>query len=105
MKKNNRTTPIHAAWTGWIVASCLIAFGLVLTNLWRGADGIGLFTPTGPFSIFWLTASAVLYTWLLGGLLLWLIKTRRIHKDNALPWLGFFLVSLLYINLLRERVD
>ena len=105
MKQKNLVTPIHTAWTGWIVLSLLIFISLMLAYYWRGADGIGILTPTGPFSKFWLTACAVLYAWLLGGLLLWLIKAGRIHKGNALTWVGFFVISLLYINLLRERIS
>ncbi len=105
MKHTNRITPINAAWTGWIIVSFLIVLNLIFVHLGGGREALGGITLTGPFSKFWLTACAVIYAWLLGGLLLWLIKAGRIHSGNALSWIGFFLVTLLYINLLRERID
>ncbi len=51
-----------------------------------------------------ITLASVILTWLLAGLLLWLILTVKITKATALTWAGFFLLAFLYINILRERV-
>jgi hypothetical protein len=48
---------------------------------------------------------AVILAWLLGGFALWMVRSRRIHAQNLLSWVGFFLISFLYINLMRERVQ
>jgi len=44
-------------------------------------------------------------TWLLGGLFLYLLSARKFNLNNALTWAGFFLVALVYLNLLRERPE
>jgi len=105
MKDKPLLNPLNAAWTGWVIASIAIVLSLILIDVWRGPEGIGILTPTGPLSNFWLTVFSVVFAWLLGGLLLWLLKDGRIGRDNLLTWAGFFLVSLLYINLLRERLE
>lgn len=106
MQKNLQRSirPITAAYLAWWIVSALIALSLIVVYLWRGQDGIGVLMPTGPFSKYWITALSVLITWLLGGFALWLIGAGRIHKGNALTWIGFFIVVLLYLNLLRERI-
>lgn len=104
MKKSSITS-LHAAWIGWVILSLSILLSLILVELAGGEGAIGALTPTGPLSKFWLTAAAVVHAWLLGGALLWLLKSRRIHRGNALAWAGFFMVSLLYVNLLRERTE
>ncbi|HEY2979591.1 MAG TPA: glycosyltransferase family 87 protein [Anaerolineales bacterium] len=105
MTKKSSLAPLNTAWIGWIVASGLIAASVIATYAWKGAHGLDAIALTGPFSKFWLTIFAATHTWLLGGLLLWLLKSGRIDRDNAFTWAGFFLVSFLYINLLRERLD
>jgi hypothetical protein len=105
MKDKIAIKPIDTAWTAWIMASVLILLSLFLAYLWKGADGIGMLISTGPLSKFWLTIFSAIFTWLLAGLLLWLIKNGRIADRNLPTWSGFFIVSFLYINLLRERLN
>ena len=100
--------PISAAsiaLAGWTVISLLVVISLIGMYAWKGQHGLEIILVTGPFSRFWLTFMSVILTWLLGGLALWLVSTARIHAGNALAWAGFFLVSVLYLNLLRERVQ
>ena len=107
MQTNSRQSikAVTAAFIAWWIVSALVMLSLIAVYLWRGADGIGVLIPTGPFSKYWLTVLSVLITWLLGGFALWMISEGHIHKDNALTWTGFFIVSVLYLNLMRERIS
>ena len=49
------------------------------------------------------TYLSVMICWLLLGSGLILLYYRRISSRNVLTWLGFFCVSFLYVNILRER--
>jgi hypothetical protein len=100
-----KTKPLLTAWISWLALSLAILASLIAIDLWKGPEGIGLLTPTGPLSNFWLTVFAAAFAWLLGGLLLWLLQAGRIDRANLFTWAGFFLVSLLYVNLLRERLE
>ncbi len=88
----------------WVLISVLVAGSLIVMYRWKGQAGLDIILVTGPYSKFWLTFLSVLIAWLLGGLALWLIEKKYIHKGNALTWAGFFIISLLYLNLLRERL-
>jgi hypothetical protein len=93
------------AWMAWEFLSVLVALSLALVYVWKGQDGFNVVLVTGPFSKFWLTFLSVLIAWLLGGLALWLVKNGYFNSGSALTWVGFFSVSLLYLNLLRERLQ
>jgi len=73
--------------------------------LWRGADGFQVAIQRGPYTNLPVTLASVGITWLLGGLFLYLLSSKRIEANNALTWAGFFLVALVYLNLLRERPE
>jgi len=109
MQNNQASNQIKVAagvaWTTWELISALVALSLALVFAWKGRGGFDVVLVTGPFSKFWLTFLSVLMVWLLGGLALWLVKNGLINSGNALTWAGFFTVSLLYLNLLRERLQ
>jgi len=108
MAENASRTGVYtarAAFIGWLALSVLIALSLGAVRLWKGPEALDVVLITGPLSKFWLTFMSVILAWLLGGLALWLIQGRRIHAGNLLTWAGFFLVSFLYLNLLRERLE
>jgi hypothetical protein len=97
-----------------IARRALLAWGaltlLVLASLaglwfWRGADGFELAIQRGPISSLPVTLAAVAMTWLLGGSFLFLLSSGKLDAQNALTWTGFFLVALVYLNLLRERPE
>ncbi|HEY6072073.1 MAG TPA: hypothetical protein VIV15_01480, partial [Anaerolineales bacterium] len=101
----NTTRIARAALAAWGVLSALIALSVLGMYAWKGHAGLDVILVTGPLSKFWLTFMALILAWLLGGLALWLMAARRIHAGNALSWMGFFFVSFLYLNLLRERLE
>ena len=93
--------------------SALIAWGIItglviLEFNWiysrHGLDGFQAFTQESIYTLVPITLASVALTWLLLGLLLWLLSTGRITKANSLTWAGFFILAFLYINILRERV-
>jgi hypothetical protein len=93
------------AMTGWLVVSILVIVTLLAVRAWKGQQGLGAILITGPFSKFSLTFLSVTFSWLLGGLALWLLRGGYINARNALSWGGFFLVSFLYLNIMRERLQ
>lgn len=104
-EKGFRAGAARGALTGWAIISVLVALSAAGMYAWKGQAGLDVILVTGPLSKFWLTFMAVIGAWLLGGLALWLLDGRRIHAGNLLSWVGFFLISFLYINLMRERVQ
>ncbi len=101
----SRSPALRLALAAWAVLSVLIAASVLGMYLWRGQPGLDVILVTGPLSRFSLTFMSVGLAWLLGGLALWLLVARRIDSRNLLAWIGFFLVTFLYLNLLRERVQ
>lgn len=87
----------------WTAFTALIVFQVVRTYLRHGADGFNIFIQQGPFTHLPITLASVALTWLLFGLLLWLSANQKINSTNWLPWVGFFLIAFLYLNILRER--
>jgi hypothetical protein len=96
---------VGVALAAWGLISALVALSLVAVYQWKSPSGFGVLLITGPFSNFWLTFMSVIFAWLLGGLALTLVWTGHIRSDNLLTWAGFFLVSFLFLNLMRERLQ
>ncbi|MDK1117382.1 MAG: glycosyltransferase family 87 protein [Anaerolineae bacterium] len=89
----------------WGVLTILVLASLVGIWLWRGALGFESAIQSGPYTNLPVTLASVATVWLLGGLFLYLLSSKRIDPNNALTWAGFFLVALVYLNLLRERTE
>lgn len=89
----------------WGVLTFLVLASLLGIWLWRGPGGFEVAIQRGPISNLPVTLASVAVTWLLGGLFLYLLSTKRLNTQNALTWVGFFLVALVYLNLLRERPE
>ena len=94
--------PTFKALILWSGATLIV----IASTLWLNSKGIfSTFTRVGPKSILGQNLTAALIVWLLFGLTLLLVHAGKINKENILTYTGFILVSLLYINLLRERID
>jgi len=94
--------PTFKALTLWSAATLIV----IASSLWLNSKGIfGIFTRIGPQSILGQNLMAALIVWVLFGLTLLLVHAGKINKENILTYTGFLLVSLLYINLLRERIQ
>jgi len=94
--------PTFKALTLWSAATLII----IASSLWLNNKGIfDTFVRTGPHSILGQNLMASLIVWLLFGVTLLLVHLEKLNKENILTYTGFLLVSLLYINLLRERTE
>jgi len=89
----------------WVVITALALSSLGGIWLWRGTEGFEVAIQRGPISNLPVTLAAVSATWLLGGLFIFLLSSDRLNAQTAPSWAGFFLVALVYLNLLRERPD
>jgi hypothetical protein len=87
----------------WGGLTILVLASLLGIWLWRGAAGFETAIHRGPFTNLPVTLASVAATWLLAGLFLYLLSTKRLDAKNGLTWACFFLVALVYLNLLRER--
>lgn len=78
---------------------------IIISTLWLNRIGaFELFIRLGPYSILGQNLASALIVWLLFGLTIFLVYKQQIHKENIIVYAGFLLVSLFYINLLRERI-
>ncbi|MCJ7724663.1 MAG: DUF2029 domain-containing protein [Anaerolineales bacterium] len=96
------STIAFIAWcslTGLFLISTLIQFKV------RGLDIFEALIQTGPISDRTLSLYSVAISWLLAGFFLYLLHSKKLHSGNVFAMAGFFLVSFLYLNVLRERPD
>jgi hypothetical protein len=98
-------SPASAAFLAWGILTFLVLASLLGIWLWRGASGFETAIQRGPYTNLATALASVSFTWLLAGLFLYLLSSGRLHAKNAFPWAGFFLVALVYLNLLRERSE
>lgn len=98
------TKALRSAMIGWGIITLLIILEFLWVYTRHGMDGFQAFMQEAVYTHIPITLASVALTWLLAGLLLWLLLTGRITGTTALTWTGFFLVAFLYINILRERV-
>jgi len=89
----------------WAAITLVVAASLLVIYWWRGANELLIMIQTGPITDLTVTLYSVAFTWLLAGLLLFLLSSNRITFKNIFLWVGFFLTAFVYLNLLRERAD
>ncbi len=87
----------------WLVLTFLVGADLAAISLRNGAAGLNLFIQEWPLSNLIVTLEATAYTWICVGVILYLLANQKINADNAFMVAGFFLIILLYLNVLRER--
>jgi len=95
--------PITIALTLWSMLTALIAVSILFIFLRWGAKGFALFIQQWPLEDLRITLASVTLTWLLLGILLYLLHSKRVNTDNAWSAAGFFLIGWVYLNLLSER--
>lgn len=94
--------PISKAFILWLVVTLFV----IASSIWLSIRGaFYLLFRDGPHSILGQNLLASLFVWLLLGLTLLLLHLEKLNAKNALSYAGFLLISLLYINLLRERIQ
>ena len=89
----------------WGVLTILVLASLLGIWLWRGPVGFETAIQRGPYTNLQTALTSVAITWLLAGFFIFLLSSGRIHSKNAFTYAGFFLVALVYLNLLRERTE
>jgi hypothetical protein len=89
---------------GWGILTVLILFEFIWIYSRHGLDGFQPLIQEAIYTDIPITLASVALTWLLAGFLLWLLSTGRITNATSLPWVGFFILAFLYLNILRERV-
>ena len=95
MKTTRIAFILWAALTGIIMAG----------TLWLNHIGaFGMFIRLGPYSILGQNLASALIVWLLFGLTIFLVYKQELNRETIVTYAGFLLVSLVYINLLRERI-
>ncbi|MCL4269480.1 MAG: DUF2029 domain-containing protein [Anaerolineales bacterium] len=87
----------------WLVATLLAVIQLTAIYLRNGMDGINLFIQEWPLSNLAVTLASTSMTWMLAGVLMYLLSYGKINKDNLWLTAGFFLVMFIYLQILRER--
>lgn len=87
----------------WGSISLLVLASVLLIGLRWGAEGFSIFVQQGVYTHLPTTLASVTITWLLAGWFIYLLHARKINASNIFTWVGFFLVALLYLNVLRER--
>lgn len=94
---------LQTAFKSWIGLSLLVIASLAVIYLRNGMDGLNLFIQQWPLSNLVVTLEATTYTWLCVGAILYMLANDRINAGNVFFVAGFFIVILLYLNILRER--
>lgn len=89
----------------WGVLTILVLASLLGIWLWRGPAGFEIAIQRGPYTNLQTALTSVAVTWLLAGFFIFLLSSGRIHSKNVFTYAGFFLVALVYLNLLRERTE
>jgi len=83
--------------------TALIAASILFIFLRGGPAGFKLFIQIWPLEDLRITLAAVTFSWLLLGLLIYLLYAGRVGAKNGWSVAGFFLVGFAYLNLLSER--
>ncbi|MDO8754592.1 MAG: glycosyltransferase family 87 protein [Anaerolineales bacterium] len=94
---------LQTAFKSWIGLTLLITASLVAIYFRNGTAGLNLFIQQWPLSNLVVTLAATAITWLLLGALLYMLINEKINAGNIFFVAGFFIVMLLYVNILRER--
>ncbi len=95
---------LQTAFKLWIGITLLVIASLLAIYLRNGQAGLDLFIQQWPLSNLAITLAATTLTWLLLGVLFYMLANDKINASNALLMAGFFLVMFVYLNILRERL-
>jgi hypothetical protein len=94
---------LQTAFKSWIGITSLVIASLAAIYLRNGITGLNLFIQEWPLSNLAVTLASTALTWLLMGMLLYLLAYEKINTGNIWITTGFFLVMFVYLSILRER--
>lgn len=87
----------------WYALTLLVIASLIAVYLRNGVTGLNLFIQEWPLSNLAVTLASTTVSWLLLGVLVYLLANEKINKSNLWLTIGFFLVMFVYLGILRER--
>jgi len=94
---------LQTAFKLWIGITLLVITSVVAIYLRNGMEGLNLFIQQWPLSNLVVTLEATVYTWFCAGAILYMLANDKVNAGNVFFVAGFFIVILLYLNILRER--
>lgn len=94
---------LRAALIAWIGITTLVVASVILIYLRNGIVGLDLYIQQWPLSNLAITLASTALTWVSVGTILYLLVKEKINAKNVFFVAGFFLVILVYLNILRER--
>ena len=94
---------LQTAFKSWIGLTLLVIASLIAIYLSNCSSGLILFIQQWPLSNLVVTLASTAITWVLLGILFYMLANDKINAGNVFFVAGFFLVMLLYLNILRER--
>lgn len=102
MKNNSTLTKLLLV--AWHVISAVFLLSSLAAYLVKGWRAFDILISDVPHSDYYITLLATLIVWLLAGVFVHMLHFGMFNADNAILWGGFFIVALVYVNLLREQV-
>ncbi len=103
MQPNTPRKQTTIAMALWVAATVMALAHFAWLCLVGAGSGVESVIQQGPLSNLHVTLMSVGVSWILLGALVFLLWRGRVHAGNAPAVAGFFAVSLLYVNVLRER--
>ena len=94
---------LHTAFKSWIGLTLRVIASVIAIYLRNGTEGLNLFIQQWPLSNLVVTLEATAYTWFCAGTILYMLANDKVNAGNVFFVAGFFIVILLYLNILRER--
>ena len=94
---------LQTAFKLWIGITLLVIASVIAIYLRNGTEGLNLFIQQWPLSNLVVTLEATAYTWFCAGTILYMLANDKVNAGNVFFVAGFFIVILLYLNILRER--
>jgi hypothetical protein len=88
----------------WHVASILFLLSSLAIYLLKGLQAFEILISDVSHSEYYITLLATLIVWLLAGVFVHMLHFGMFNTNNVILWGGFFIIALVYVNLLRERV-
>jgi hypothetical protein len=89
----------------WVATTTLFVLSSLTLYVFMGSDTFRVLIQTGPFSVREQTLTCVAITWLSWGGALVLLQKLRPGWEQCAAVVGSLFILLLYINILRERIQ
>jgi len=106
MKKTKNISAIPKLMlVAWHAIGVVFLFSTLAVYLVRGARAFEILISDVSHSDYYITLLATLIVWWLAGVFVHMLHFGMFNVNNVILWGGFFIIALVYVNLLRERVN